>query len=128
MYDAIVIGARCAGAPTAMLLARKGCKVLLVDRATFPSDVPQGHFVHRGGPCRLAAWGVLDRIKASNSPPVTSFLLESGGRRLDGRNIAEGGVPFGIAPRRAVLDRILVDAAVAAGAELRDGFTVDDLL
>jgi flavin-dependent dehydrogenase len=128
MYDAIVIGARCAGAPTAMLLARKGCKVLLVDRATFPSDVPQGHFVHRNGPRRLDSWGLLERVKASNCPPVTSFMLDMGGHRLDGRDIADGGVPFGIAPRRVALDRILVEAAVEAGVELREGFTVDALV
>ena len=54
MYDAIVIGARCSGATTAMLLARQGHRVLLVDRATFPSDIPHGHLIHRGGPKRLA--------------------------------------------------------------------------
>ena len=62
MYDAIVIGARCGGAATAMLLARKGHRVLLVDRATFPSDIPHGHLIHRAGPTRLASWGLLDRV------------------------------------------------------------------
>lgn len=62
MYDAIVIGARCAGASTAMLLGRKGYKVLLVDRAIFPKDIPHGHFIHRHGPQRLARWGLLDRL------------------------------------------------------------------
>jgi hypothetical protein len=47
MYDAIVIGARSAGASTAMLLARTGYRVLLVDRATFLSDSPTGHYIHR---------------------------------------------------------------------------------
>ena len=59
MHDAIVIGARCAGSATAMLLARTGYDVLLIDRATFPSDIPHGHFIHRHGPRRLARWGVL---------------------------------------------------------------------
>src|SRR5262245_27887104 len=71
MYDVIVIGARCAGASTALLLGRKGYKVLLVDRARFPSDVPHGHFIHRHGPQRLTRWGLLDRITATNCPPVT---------------------------------------------------------
>jgi glycine/D-amino acid oxidase-like deaminating enzyme len=57
MYDAIVIGARCAGAPTAMLLARKGHKVLLLDKSTFPSEIAHGHFIHRQGPKLLARWG-----------------------------------------------------------------------
>ena len=71
MYDAIVIGARCGGAATAMLLARKGHRVLLVDRAMFPSDIPHGHFIHRHGPGRLAAWGLLDAVLATGCPPVT---------------------------------------------------------
>jgi 2-polyprenyl-6-methoxyphenol hydroxylase-like FAD-dependent oxidoreductase len=68
MYDAIVIGARCAGAATAMLLARKGHRVLLVDRARFPSEIPHGHFIHRHGPRRLAEWGLLDRMLATGGP------------------------------------------------------------
>ena len=71
-YDVIVVGARCAGAPTAMLLARKGLDVLLVDRAQFPSDIPHGHFIHRHGPRRLAEWGLLDRVLASGCPRVTT--------------------------------------------------------
>ena len=64
MYDVIVIGARCAGSPTAMLLARKGYRVLLVDRATFPSDTMSTHFVHPPGLARLASWGLLDELMA----------------------------------------------------------------
>ncbi len=67
MYDAIVVGARCGGAPTAMLLARNGYNVLLVDRATFPSDLPHGHFIHKDGPRRLHRWGLLDRIPPSKT-------------------------------------------------------------
>jgi len=60
MYDVIVVGARCTGSPTAMLLARKGYRVLLVDKATFPSDTISGHVLHaRGGAC-LKRWGILD--------------------------------------------------------------------
>src|SRR4051812_35378764 len=70
MYDAIVVGARCAGAPTAMLLARQGYKVLLVDRATFPSTIPQGHFIHRSGPRCLHRWGLLDQVVATGCPPI----------------------------------------------------------
>jgi len=58
MYDEIVIGGRCAGAFTAMLLARQGHRVLLLDRGAFPSDVHQGHFIHNHGPKRLADWGL----------------------------------------------------------------------
>ncbi|HSD85105.1 MAG TPA: FAD-dependent monooxygenase, partial [Anaerolineae bacterium] len=85
MYDVIVIGARCAGASTAMLLARKGYKVLLVDRATFPKDIPHGHLIHRQGPRLLQRWGLLDRIVATHCPPITSFTGDDGGIALTGR-------------------------------------------
>ena len=75
MYDAIIVGARCAGAATAMLLARRGHKVLLVDRATFPSDVPHGHFLHRRGPARLKRWGLLGRVAATGAPVLARLFL-----------------------------------------------------
>jgi flavin-dependent dehydrogenase len=128
VYDAIVIGARCAGAATAMLLARKGYDVLLVDRATFPSDIPQGHFIHRHGPSRLARWGLLDRIVATGCPPVTSWTLDQGDFPLTGDDLVVDGVALGYGPRRSALDTVLVEAAVAAGAELREGFVVDDFV
>src|SRR5207248_742780 len=60
MYDAIVVGARCAGSPTAMLLARKGHKVLLLDRYAFPSDTMRNHFIQLPGVLQLKRWGLLD--------------------------------------------------------------------
>jgi flavin-dependent dehydrogenase len=128
VYDAIVIGARCAGSATAMLLARKGYDILLVDRATFPSDIPQGHFIHRHGPRRLARWGLLDRIVATGCPQVTSWTLDQGDFPLTGEDLAIDGVALGYGPRRSALDTVLVEAAVAAGAELREGFVVDDFV
>jgi flavin-dependent dehydrogenase len=127
MYDAIVIGARCAGAATAMLLARAGGDVLLVDRARFPSEIPHGHFIHRHGPGRLARWGLLERVLDTGCPPVTSITMDLGDFPLAGRDLELDGVPVGLGPRRAALDKVLVDAAVEAGAELREGFAVDDL-
>jgi flavin-dependent dehydrogenase len=126
-YDVIVVGARCAGSPLAMLLARLGAKVLLVDRATFPADIPHGHFIHREGPRRLASWGLLERI-AEVTPPVTEALTHFGDFPLVSRNLSVDGIAWGYAPRRYVLDEILVDAAVEAGAELREGFSVDDFV
>ncbi len=128
MYDVIVIGARCAGASTALLLARKGHKVLLIDRAVIPSDIPQGHFIYRGGTQRLHKWGILDQIEASGCPLVTKAVTTMGGVALQGEDLYGDGVPFGCAPRRAVLDKILVDTAVAAGAELRDQCVVEEFL
>jgi 2-polyprenyl-6-methoxyphenol hydroxylase-like FAD-dependent oxidoreductase len=127
MYDAIVIGARSAGASTAMLLARKGFQVLLVDRATFPSDTPTGHYIHQSGVGRLARWGVLDRVIASGCPPVSRATLDVGDFALSGTPTATAdGVRAGYAPRQFVLTQILVEAAVAAGAELRQGFSVEE--
>src|SRR6185436_12504897 len=88
MYDAVVIGARCGGAATAMLLARKGHRVLLVDRATFPSDIPHGHFIHRSGPTRLAKWGLLDRVLATGCPAITSFTSDFGDFPLVGNDLS----------------------------------------
>ena len=127
MYDAIVTGARCAGATTAMLLAREGFDVLLVDRASFPSEIPHGHFIHRHGPPRLARWGLLDRVLDTGCPAVTSITMDLGDFPLTGEDLVVDGVPVGLGPRRAALDKVLVDAAVEAGAELREGFAVDDL-
>lgn len=128
MYDAIVVGARCAGSPTAMLLARKGFRVLLVDRATFPSDIPHGHLIHKGGPRRLEGWGLLDKLRATGCPPVVTQVLDFDGMFLVGRGLVVDGVALGYGPRRTVLDKILVDAAVDAGVDVREGLAVEGFL
>ena len=127
MYDVIIVGGRCAGSPLARLLALSGAKVLLVDRATFPSDIPHGHFIHRHGPRRLQAWNLLDRI-AAVSPPITEQLVDLGDFPLVSRNLALDGVAWGYGPRRSLLDKLLVDAAVDSGAELREGFNVEEFV
>ena len=128
MYDATIIGARCAGSPTAMLLARKGYRVLLLDRATFPSDTYRNHFVQHSGSVRLHRWGLLDRVAASNCPPIHYFITDMGDGPLAEPVGESDGVRGTYAPRRFVLDTILVEAAVEAGAELREQFTVQELL
>jgi len=127
-YDAIVVGARCSGATTAMLLARKGLRVLLVDRARFPSDIPHGHFIHQHGPMRLKRWGLLDAIIASNCPGTESCTFDLDDFPLQGAGVQLDGVAFGYGPRRSVLDKILLDAAVSAGAEMREGCSVEGFL
>jgi len=127
MYDVVIVGARCGGSPLATLLARNGAKALLVDRARFPSDIPHGHFIHRHGPRRLKAWGLLDRI-AAVAPPITEQLIDSGDFPLVARDLAVEGVALGYGPRRARLDKVLVDAAVESGAEVRAEFNVDEFL
>ena len=127
MYDAIIVGARCAGATTAMLLARKGYRVLLVDRASFPSDTMSGHYIHQPGGARLARWGLLDRVAATDCPPIRTMTFDVGPFALTGCPPPSDGVSAGYGPRRSVLDKILVDAAVEAGAELRERFSVAEL-
>ena len=121
-YDAIVVGARCAGSPTAMLLARKGYRVLAVDRATFPSDTISTHQIHAPGVGALERWGLLDQVVASGAPPIDTYEVDFGPFAITGRP----GTAY--APRRTVLDKILVDAAAEAGAEIREAFTVGGLV
>lgn len=129
MYDVIVVGARCAGAVTAMLLARKGYRVLLTDKADFPSDMPMStHLVWQAGAEKLHRWGLLESIQATNCPALPEVSMNLGGFSLIGRPTAAGDVGIAIAPRRIVIDKLLVDAAVAAGAELREDFPVTGLL
>jgi len=132
VYDVIVVGARCGGSPTAMLLARRGYRVLLVDKKSFPSDTVSSHYLHLHGTSRLRDWGLLDRLLATGCPKIGRILLsiDDGSRavQFDEPFPAMSGMTFGVAPRRTVLDKILVDAAVAAGADLIEGFSVDELL
>jgi flavin-dependent dehydrogenase len=127
-YDVIVVGARCAGAPTAMLLARKGHRVLMVDRAAFPSDTASTLLIHPQGVAALARWGLLDAVVATGCPAIERYSFDFGPITITGRPGPSEGVDVSYAPRRTVLDHILVRAAVDAGAELREGFTVDDLV
>jgi len=126
-YDVIVVGARCAGSPAAMLLARKGYRVLLVDRATFPSDTVSTHFIHPPGVASLKRWGLLDRLTATGCPPVSRYTFDFGPLTLGGAP-GNDDSPFAYAPRRTLLDKLLVDAAAEAGAEVREAFTVDEIL
>jgi flavin-dependent dehydrogenase len=127
-YDAIVVGARCAGSPTAMLLARKGYRVLVVDRALFPSDTLSTHMIHGPGVAALRRWGLLDQVVASGCPPIDTYSFDFGPFTIAGNPRDHDGIATGYAPRRTVLDKILVDAAAQAGAEVREGFTVDDVV
>lgn len=128
MYDAIVVGARCAGSPTAMLLARLGHRVLLVDRASFPSDTLSTHYIHQSGVACLERWGLLPRIAASNCPPIRSYTLDVGPFALKGTPPPIGDVSQAYSPRRTVLDHALVEAAAEAGVEVRQRFSVQELL
>jgi 2-polyprenyl-6-methoxyphenol hydroxylase-like FAD-dependent oxidoreductase len=126
-YDAIVVGARCAGSPTAMLLARSGYKVLVVDKTTFPSDTISTHLIHPPGVAALQRWGLLDRVLETGCPPIDTYAFDFGPVTITGTP-ASSEAHAAYAPRRTVLDKLLVDAASEAGAEVREGFTVEQLL
>lgn len=128
MYDAIVVGARCAGSPTAMLLARKGYRVLLLDRFAFPSDTMHNHFIQLPGVLQLRRWSLLDQVVASNAPPIRVLAMDFGDFLLPTPVEPLEDVDAHYAPRRFVLDTILVKAAAAAGAELREHFTVQEIV
>ncbi|HEX6267915.1 MAG TPA: NAD(P)/FAD-dependent oxidoreductase [Burkholderiales bacterium] len=123
-YDAIVLGARCAGAPAAMLLARRGYRVLVLDRASFPSDTVSTHVLQPRAVAALARWGLAERLTATGCPAIDTYAFDFGALTLAG---APGSAdsPVAYCPRRTVLDKLLVDAAAEAGAEIREGFTVD---
>jgi 2-polyprenyl-6-methoxyphenol hydroxylase-like FAD-dependent oxidoreductase len=129
MFDVIVVGARCAGSPTAMLLARKGYKVLLVDKATFPSDTISTHLVWPHGAEALGRWGLLDRLEETNLPPICRRMaFDVGPFVLRGTIPDANDGQGGFCPRRTVLDHLLVSAAAEAGAVVREGFSVEGLL
>lgn len=127
-FDAVVVGARCAGAATALLLARAGMRVLVVDRGSYGADALSTHALMRGAVVQLHRWGVLDAIVAAATPPIvrTRFCYEDGDVDVEVR--ARGGIDGLFAPRRTLLDRVLVDAARSAGAEVRYGVRIDGVV
>lgn len=128
MYDFIVIGARCAGSPTAMLLARKGYRGLLVDKASFPSNTISNHYIQQSAVAQLKRWGLLDKVANSGCPPIQKATFDFFGSIIfTARALPIEGTAEGYCPRRTVLDQILVDAAVADGVEFRQGFVVQEL-
>ena len=123
-HDVVVVGARAAGAATAMLLARAGLDVLVVDRSRYGADTLSTHAIMRAGVMQLHRWGLLDAIVAAGTPAVrtTSFTYASASLPIPVKPIH--GVDALYAPRRTVLDPILVDAARAAGAVMEYGTTI----
>jgi flavin-dependent dehydrogenase len=129
--DVVVVGARAAGATTAMLLARAGHDVVVLERAGLPSDTTSTHSLVRGGVVQLARWGLLDSVLASGAPPVRTvdFYRYDGAPRASRHHVKDkAGVDHVLAPRRHELDRILAEAAVAAGARILDRTTVRDVV
>ncbi|WP_202902191.1 MULTISPECIES: NAD(P)/FAD-dependent oxidoreductase [unclassified Rhodococcus (in: high G+C Gram-positive bacteria)] len=127
-YDVVVVGARCAGASVALLLARQGRSVLLVDRASFPADTMSTLYIQHPGVVRLAQWGMLDDVVASGCPPLGTISHDVDGLSLIAATPAKDGVNAAYAPRRYILDDLLIRAAVSAGAEFSDRTSVLELI
>ena len=127
-YDVLVAGARCAGASTAMLLARAGLRVLVVDPLPAGRDTLSTHALMRGAVLQLHRWGLLDRIRRAGTPALTTTVFDYGDEVVSIPLKAKDGVDALIAPRRTVLDPILEDAAAEAGATILRGWSVVDVL
>jgi flavin-dependent dehydrogenase len=126
--DVVIVGARCAGAATALLLARAGARVLLVDRGSYGADALSTHALMRGAVLQLHRWGVLPAIVAAGTPPVHSTTFSYTQQDVTVPIEPKFGVSALFAPRRALLDRILVDAAAQSGADVSYGVRVDDVV
>ncbi|MDJ0768512.1 MAG: NAD(P)/FAD-dependent oxidoreductase [Ilumatobacter sp.] len=127
-YDVVVVGARAAGASTAMLLARRGLSVLAVDRTAYGSDTLSTHSLAPAGVLQLSRWGVLDAIRKGGTPVASRVVFHYGDDLVEIDVPARGDVDGLYSPRRTLLDRTLVDAAVDAGADVRHGVSMVGLL
>lgn len=126
-YDVLIAGARCAGASTAMLLARRGFRVLVVDPTRRGSDTLSTHALMRGAVLQLRRWGLLDAVRAAGTPPVRKTTFHYGDEAIEVPIKERHGVDALYAPKRTVLDALLVEAALEAGAEVKHGLSVVDL-
>jgi flavin-dependent dehydrogenase len=126
-FDVIVVGARPAGAATAMLLARQGLRVLAVDRARFPSDTLSTHQIQLPGGALLHRWGVLDKLIENGTPAARTVLFDTGPATLLGDYLAHEGIDAVYSPRRTLLDAVLIAEARAGGATVEEGFMVEGL-
>ncbi|GHO57577.1 NAD(P)/FAD-dependent oxidoreductase [Ktedonobacter robiniae] len=128
MYDAIIVGARVAGSATALLIARRSYRVLLVDRASFPSDTLSTHLIQLPGGAALKRWGLLDKVIATDPGKAAQVRFDMEELAVVGQYPFLDGVNAVYSPRRYVLDTILLAEAAEAGVEVRQEFTVQELL
>ena len=126
-YDVVVVGARCAGAATAMLLARQGLSVLLVERDRHGADTLSTLALMRAGVLELYRWGLLDRVRAAGTPPITSTSFIYGDETITVPIKSRNGVDALFAPRRTLIDALLADAALDSGADVVYGARLVDL-
>jgi flavin-dependent dehydrogenase len=126
-HDVVVVGARAAGAATALLLGRLGYDVVLVDRAVFPADTLSTHQIARPGVVQLHRWGLLEAVLASGAPPIRQVTFTAAGELVTRTVKHAAGVDHLVAPRRYVLDTLVAEAAARAGVRLRMGIAVSGI-
>jgi flavin-dependent dehydrogenase len=127
-YDALVVGARCAGAATAMLMARRRMRVLVIDRGEYGTDTVSTHALMRGGVLQLHRWNILPHLRKAGTPPVRETTFHYDDETVTVPIKPSNGVEALYAPRRTLLDSALVDAAREAGATVRHGHTLVGLV
>jgi geranylgeranyl reductase family protein len=124
LYDAVVVGAGPAGSTTAALLAGRGCRVALVDRARFPRPKACAEYLNPDAVAVLDRLGVLADIRRRSPASVRGMrVVAPSGTSAIGRFEGQGG----LALRREHLDLLLVEHAVRCGAEIMDGATVAEI-
>src|SRR5215475_12404421 len=123
-HDIVVVGARAAGTATALLLARLGHDVVLLDRVVFPADTLSTHQIARTGVVELHRWGLLQPVLDSGAPPIRQVTFTTPDETVTRRIKDKAGVDMLVAPRRHILDMLVAEAAANAGADLRHGVTV----
>jgi flavin-dependent dehydrogenase len=126
-YDAVVVGARVAGAATSMLLAQRGLRVLAVERARAGSDTLSTLALMRSGVLQLSRWGLLPRLVSAGTPAVRRTTFHYGDECLPIEIKPRDGVDALYAPRRTVLDPLLVEGALDSGAEVHHGIRLVDV-
>lgn len=140
-FDVIVVGGSVSGAPTATWLARKGHKVLMVERDTFPRDTNSTHFIWPRGMSYLNRLGVAGKV-LEQTPSFKQLEVSIEGISLHGgvpvqavkdrfiklHGDDHGVVDFYSGPRRFYLDKVLMDEARASGVDVREATTVQSLI
>jgi 2-polyprenyl-6-methoxyphenol hydroxylase-like FAD-dependent oxidoreductase len=128
-YDVAVVGGRIAGASTALLLARAGVRVVLLDHGRRGSDTVSTHGLMRGGVLQLSRWGILPEVVAADTPPIRNVIFHyADGDKVEVTIRSSSGVDALYAPRRHLLDRLLVDAAAATGVDVLHQAAVTELI
>ena len=127
-YDVVIVGARCAGSPLAISLARRGLSVCVVDKARFPSETPSTHIIQPRGAAALQRIGALDALLAAGAATLDRFTMVNEDVRIEGEFDPEWFPLPGLCARRVTLDSVLVDTAAAAGADVRTGVKATGLL